>query len=54
MEFKSRFNLKYAEISVFFLFEKKPLENLPQNWHNLDLTKYGRDEFAKEKNGSCG
>ena len=27
------------QISVFFHFEKKPLENLPPNWHNLDLTK---------------
>ena len=26
---------------VFFHFEKKHLENLPPNWHNLDLTKIG-------------
>ena len=39
MEINSRLNLKLAEISVFFHFEKKHLKNLPSNWLNLNLAK---------------
>ena len=55
MEINSRLNLKLAEISVFFHFEKKRLENLPPNWHNLDLTKIWQGWIClRGKIGSCG
>ena len=54
MEINSRLNLRLVEISVFFLFEKKHLENLPPNWHNLDLTKIWQGWICRGKIGSCG